>query len=177
MKSKIFLYFLIVLLLIQSLNASEVYYFESFAESPKQIAYLFENDAVRFNEKNGEHILVLEEVRENDTTLGFFIYKEKRASLTLRRDTSVNIDVDRDFKDDFKVSLRDFNFDLKKAVIRVETLPGFYSEIVDNEESKITGKITAVNEFQKQLIGTALTVIVIVIGLLIFYYLFKRFRS
>ena len=179
---KIFLYFLIGLILVQSLNAAEIYEFESFSESPEQAVFLYERDGIKFSEKNGEHVILLEKVKEDSIDLSFFIYKENRGILTLRLGNYVNVDVDRDFKDDFKVSLKDFSFDLKKASIRVEALPGFYEETNTNGDISSTLKnepetteSSILNQLPNQMIGITLTILIIVIGLVIFY-LFKKFN-
>jgi len=186
MKKSIIL-ILTLFLLLSFVESSEIYVLDFSKENPQRVT-VNTKDFVSFDLKNGTHIVKIDEIVTDRVNIGVFPYKQSPPSyVSLDKERTAYIDVDLDHNNDVRINL--VSIENNKAILQFELLG---QEIVEStEEQQVNPEVEPINEKEKTSItgeiikepsskkanlktGLLILVGIVIIGLLIFYPIYKR---
>ena len=154
--------------------ASEIYDLRDLTQESPQFVGLYPKDFVRFEYFNATHIVQIEKVlNEQEVNIIVFPYKQNGTYLTIGRQRTLKLDLNRDLNDDIEIIV--FKVEDSVTVLRFDNLQNIAKEqnnsiILPEEFTDKSPTSNVVLQEQKNtspIIGILIIVIAIILGAVI----------
>jgi hypothetical protein len=158
---------LIIVLLLPIVMAGNTYYLEDLSKYPLQQVTMEEKDRIEFILFDARHTIIINKmIPYRSIDLDIFPYLESVTYATLKKDTYLSLDLNKDYKEDLTMRIGEINNKTVKIII-------FKKQVKENQ---ITGEVVAEEPRidPNKIIGVILIGLIMIVGVVSYLVIRKK---